>query len=190
MANPQNTPSDQDMNVTDNDPNLGGVADDMDAGAGVPRPDRMGGTPMRSADDMSETGGLGDTAPFGYDEETDILIETPAESEGAAGANVQRAENEGMTPNAMNYAGGTAAEDTESGYAESGYAATPDTRAGTPQGATPSSTGLEGAGSREPGGQGDESANSGVAGVEPSPSDTGVAGQGLTEDGEAVPPRV
>ncbi|HEX6796448.1 MAG TPA: hypothetical protein VF116_01900 [Ktedonobacterales bacterium] len=176
MANPQNTPSDQDLNVTGNNPNVGNVADDMDAGAPVPRPDRMGGTPMRSADEMD----MGATEPMAYDEETDILIETPAE--GAEAANVQRAENEGMTPNAMNYAGDTVPEDTESAYT-----ATPDTREGLPQGSSPSNTGVEGAGSREPGGEGFDTANSGLAGAENSPSNSGVEGQGVTEDGGTVP---
>jgi hypothetical protein len=144
MANPQNTPSDQDMNVTENNPNMGNVADDMDAGAQVPRPNRMGSTPMQSDDDM------GATEPIAYEEETDILFEVPDES-------------------------------------GSGYTATPDRRDGTPQGTTPSSTGLEGAGTREPGGQGIDTANSGVAGTENSPSNSGVEGQGVDEDGGTVP---
>lgn len=179
MANPQNTPSDQDMNITDNNPNIGQVADDMDAGARVPRPDLMGGTPMRPVDET----GMGQTEPIAYDEETDILIETPVEAEGAESADVQQAENEGMmAPDAMNYAGGTAPEATESAYT-----ATPDTRAGTPQGTSPSATGVEGAGTREPGGAGLDTANSGLAGTENSPSNTGVEGQGVTEDGGTVP---
>ncbi len=176
MANPQNTPSDQDMNITENNPSLGGVADDMDAGARVPRPDLVGGTPMEPVEEM------GPVEPIAYDEETDILIETPVEAEGAESSNVQRAENEGMTPNAMNYAGDTAAEDTESAYT-----ATPDTRTGMPQGSSPSSTGLEGAGTREPSGVGEETANSGLAGAETSPSNTGLEGQGVAEDGESLP---
>ncbi len=176
MANSQNTPSDQDMNITDNNPNIGGVADDMDAGARVPRPDLMGGTPMESTDEMEPV------EPIAYDEETDILIETPVEAEGSEAAGVQQAENEGMTPDSMSYAGGTAPEDTESAYT-----ATPDTREGTPQGNSPSSTGLEGAGARESGGLGEEAANSGLAGTETSPSNTGVVGQGMSEDGEPLP---
>lgn len=176
MANPQSTPSDQDLNITDDNPNMGNVADDMDAGAPVPRPDLMGGTPMHSADETD----MGATEPIAYDEETDILIETPVE--GAEAANVQRAENEGMNPNAMNYAGGAAEEDTESAYT-----ATPDTREGRPQGSSPSNTGLEGAGSREPGGAGFDTANSGLAGAENSPSNAGVEGQGVADDGGSVP---
>lgn len=172
MANPQQTPSDQDMNVTDNNPNIGDVADDMDAGAPVPRPDLTGGAPMQSEDE------IGPTEPIAYDEETDILIETPVEAEGAD----QDDQNAAMAPNAMNYAGGTASDETESAYT-----ATPDTRAGAPQGATPSSTGLEGAGTREPGGAGIATANSGLAGAEYSPSNSGVEGQGVTEDGGTVP---
>lgn len=180
MANPQNTPSDQDLNITDDNPNMGNVADDMDAGAPVPRPDLMGGTPMQPADEM----GLGATEPIAYDEETDILIETPVEAEGAAaGASQgQQAQNPGMAGDAMNYAGGTAPGDTESAYT-----ATPDTREGMPQGSSPSNTGLEGAGSREPGGEGFDTANSGLAGTENTPSNAGLEGQGVTEDGETTP---
>lgn len=176
MANPQNTPSNQDMNITDNNPNIGNVADDMDAGAPVPRPDLMGGTPMRSADDM----GTGAVEPIAYDEETDILIETPVE--GAGAANAQQSGTSAMAPDGMNYAGGTAPEDTESAYT-----ATPDTREGMPEGSSPSATGLEGSGSRQPGGTGEETANSGLAGAPTSPSNSGVAGQGVTEDGGTVP---
>ena len=178
MANPQGTPSDEDMNITDNNPNMGAVADDMDAGAGapMPRPDRMGGTPMEPVDEM------GPAEPTAYDEESDILVETPVDAEGAEEADVQQAEYEGMTPTAMNYAGGTASEETGPAYG-----ATPDSRAGMPQGPTPSSTGVEGAGTREPGSLGEDTANTGLAGPETSPSNSGVVGQGLAEDGEPLP---
>ena len=181
MANPQNTPSDQDMNITDNNPNISNAADDMDAGAPVPRRDRMGGAPMPSADERD----LGATEPIAYDEETDILIETPVEAEGAGTGAGQRARNPERAPNDMNYAGGIAPEDTESAYI-----ATPDTREGMPQGSAPSNTGLEGAGSREPGGAGLDTANSGLAGTENSPSNAGVEGQGVSEDGGTVPRNV
>lgn len=179
MANPQNTPSDQDLNITDNNPSIGNVADDMDAGAPVPRPDRMGGTPMQPADEM----GLGATEPIAYDEETDILVETPVEAEGTGAG--QQVRSPDLAPDAMNYAGGTVPEDTESAYT-----ATPDTREGLPQGSSPSATGLEGAGTREPGGEGFDTANSGLAGVENSPSNTGLEGQGVAEDGETTPRNV
>lgn len=169
MANPQNTPADQDMNITGNNPNRGDFTDD----------DMHAGAPMQSDDEM------GATEPFAYDEETDNLIETPVEAEGAESAHVQRAENEGMTPSSMNYAGGAAPEDTESDYS-----ATPNTRTGAPQGSSPSATGVEGAGSREPGGTGMETANSGLAGTDTTSSNSGVVGQGLSEDDETLPPNV
>jgi hypothetical protein len=161
MEHAQNTPSERDMRITNDNSNIGRSADDMDAGAGLPPTERMGGTPMDTARDRSE--------PLVEDEESDVLIETPIDATGTDEATGMPLEGD------MSYAGGAEELDTENAYEA------PEDLSGSDK--TPSQTGVVGSGSLEE----SESGLEGFGTDTTNPSSTGIVGAGETAEGGTAP---
>lgn len=150
MENPQNTPSEQDMRLTNDNPSIDRVADDMDAGAGLPPAERMGGTPMDTARVRPE--------PLVDEEESDVLIETPVDASGmpleggmrsAGGAESVDIENTYEAPEDL---GGPSSTPSQTGVVGSGQDSLDESETGLEGESTPSSTGVVGAGETTDGG--------------------------------------